>query len=103
VGRRGAKLRALPGALHAQLRFPQKAVARQESQAPSAWPETRHLVIAMFSLIIVYASTLGALNLIHHAIMWRAIINGAVFGCVSVWYFYLKPNVTAFFRELKKR
>jgi len=57
----------------------------------------------MFSLIIVYASTLGALNLIHHAIMWRAIINGAVFGCVSVWYFYLKPNVVGYFRELKDR
>src|SRR5713101_5487475 len=42
-----------------------------------AW--SRHLVIAMFSLIIIYASVLGALNLIHHTIMWRAIINGAVF------------------------
>jgi hypothetical protein len=34
-------------------------------------PWSRHLVIAMFSLIIVYASILGALNLIHHAITWR--------------------------------
>jgi hypothetical protein len=66
-----------------------------------AW--SRHLAIAMFSLIIVYSSTLGALNLIHHAIMWRAIINGAVFGCASAWYFYLKPNVAAYFRELSDR
>jgi hypothetical protein len=69
--------------------------------ARKAW--SRHLVIAMFSLIIVYASILGALNLIHRAIMWRAIINGMLFGCASAWYFYLKPNVAAYFRELKNR
>ena len=66
-------------------------------------PWSRHLVIAMFVLIIVYASILGALNLIHHAIMWRAIINATVFGATSVWYFYFKPNVAAYFRELKNR
>jgi len=65
-------------------------------------PWSRHLVIAMFILIIIYATILGALNLIHHAIMWRAMVNGMVFGCVSVWYFYFKPNVAAYFRELKK-
>jgi hypothetical protein len=66
-------------------------------------PWSRHLVVAMFSLIIIYASILGALNLIHHAIMWRAIINGTAFGFPSAWYFYLKPNVAAYFRELKNR
>jgi hypothetical protein len=64
---------------------------------------SRHLVIAMFVLIVVYASILGALNLIHHAIMWRAIINASVFGGASVWYFYLKPNVAAYFCELTNR
>jgi hypothetical protein len=54
----------------------------------------------MFSLIIVYASILGALTLIHQAIMWRAIINGTLFGGASVWYFYVKPNVVQYFREL---
>ncbi len=58
---------------------------------------SRHLVIAMFVLIVVYASALGVLNLIHHAIMWRAIINASVFGGASVWYFYFKPNVAAYF------
>ena len=48
---------------------------------------SRHLALAMFSLIIVYASILGALNLIHRAIMWRAIVNATVFGAASVWYF----------------
>jgi hypothetical protein len=48
---------------------------------------SRHLVIAMFSLIIVYATIFGALNLIHYAIMWRAIINGTLFGGASAWYF----------------
>ena len=66
-------------------------------------PWSRHVVIAIFVLIIVYATTLGALNLILRAIMWRAIINGTLFGGASVWYFYFKPNVAAHFRELKKR
>jgi hypothetical protein len=61
----------------------------------------RHLVIAMFSLIIVYASILGALNLIQHAVMWRAIINASVFGAAWVWYFYFKPNVAGYSRELR--
>src|SRR5205823_7946670 len=39
---------------------------------------SRNLVIAMFTLIIVYASILGALNLIHHTMMWRAIIEAAI-------------------------
>ncbi len=64
---------------------------------------SRHLVLAIFSLIIFYATTLGALNLIHHVIMWRAIINASIFGGTSIWYFYFKPNVAAYFRELKKR
>jgi hypothetical protein len=63
-----------------------------------AW--SRHVVIAMFGLIVVYATTLGALNLIRHAIMWRA-INGSLFGGTSVWFFYFKPNIVAYFRELK--
>ncbi len=66
-----------------------------------AW--SRHVVIAMFGLIVVYATILGALNLIHHAIMWRAIINGTLFGGASVWYFYFKPNVAKYFREIAKR
>ena len=66
----------------------------------SGKPWSRHLVIVMFTLIIVYASILGALNLIGHTIMWRAIINASVFGAVSVWYFYFKANVAAYFRQL---
>ncbi len=66
-------------------------------------PWSRHLVIAMFVLIVGYASILGALNMIRHAIMWRAIINASVFGGASVRYFYFKPNVAAYFRELKDR
>jgi hypothetical protein len=63
-------------------------------------PWSRHLVIAMFTLIIVYASILGALNLIHHTMMWRAIIDAAIFGGLSAWYFYFKPNVAEYFRQL---
>jgi hypothetical protein len=48
---------------------------------------SRHLVIVMFSLIIVYASILGAIDLIDLAIMWRALISGLVFGGALVWYF----------------
>ncbi len=63
-------------------------------------PWSRHLVIAMFTLIIAYASILGALNLIHHTMMWRAIIDAAIFGGLSAWYFYFKPNVAEYFRQL---
>jgi hypothetical protein len=63
---------------------------------------SRHLVIAIFVLIIVYASALGALNVLNHTIMWRAIANASVFGCAAVWYFYFKPNIAAYFRELAK-
>ncbi len=66
-------------------------------------PWSRHVVIAIFVLIIVYATSLGVLNLIHRAILWRAIINGTLFGGASVWYFYFKPNVAEYFRELAKR
>jgi hypothetical protein len=64
---------------------------------------SRHLVPAIFILIFLYASVLGALNAIDRAIMWRAIFNAIVFGSVSVWYFYLKLNVAAYFRELSRR
>jgi hypothetical protein len=67
--------------------------------AQKSW--SRHLVLAMFGLVILYASILGTLNVIHRAVMWRAIINASVFGGASVLYFYLKPNVAAYFRELK--
>jgi hypothetical protein len=62
---------------------------------------SRHVVLAMFVLIVLYASVLGALNVIHHAIMWRAIFNGTAFGGASAWYFYFKPNVAAYFLGLK--
>src|SRR5437867_6032704 len=58
-------------------------------------PWSRHLVMAIFILIIVYASALGALNMLLHAIMWRAIVHASLFGCVAVWYFYFKRNVAA--------
>ena len=38
-----------------------------------AW--SRHLVMVIFVLIIVYASALGALNVLRHTIMWRAIVT----------------------------
>jgi hypothetical protein len=66
-------------------------------------PWSRHVVIAIFTLIIVYAAMLGTLDLIHRAIMWRALINGVLFGVASMWYFYFKPNVVAYFRALSDR
>jgi hypothetical protein len=64
---------------------------------------SRHAIMAVFILIILYASTLGALNVLRHTIMWRAIINATLFGSAAVWYFYLKPNVAGYFRELARR
>jgi hypothetical protein len=63
-------------------------------------PWSRYVVIAMFALIIVYATIVGTLSLIRHSIMWRALINATVFGCLSCRYFYLKPNVIQYFRML---
>jgi hypothetical protein len=63
-------------------------------------PWSRHFVIAMFTLIIVYASILGALDVIHHAIMWRAIIDAAISGGLSAWYFHFKPNVATYFCDM---
>jgi hypothetical protein len=51
-------------------------------------PWSRHAIIAMFTLIILYASTLGALNVLRTTIMWRAIVNASIFGSAAVWYFY---------------
>jgi hypothetical protein len=69
--------------------------------ARKAW--SRHLVMAIFVLIIVHASALGALNALRHTIMWRAIVNASLFGCASVWYFYFKRNVAEYFRKLGGR
>jgi hypothetical protein len=66
-----------------------------------AW--SRHLVLTMSILILVYAIVTGALHWIRPIIMWRAIINASVLGVVSAWYFYLKPNVADYFRELSDR
>src|SRR4249919_3751381 len=59
-------------------------------RARKAW--SRHLVMAIFVLIIVYASAFGSLNVLRYTIMWRAIVNASFFGCASAWYFYFKPN-----------
>jgi hypothetical protein len=69
--------------------------------ARKAW--SRHLVMAVFVLITVYASALGALNVLPHTIVWRAIVNASLFGCASAWYFYFKRNVAEYFRELGRR
>jgi hypothetical protein len=66
-------------------------------------PWSRHLAIAVFALIILYASTLGAANVLRHTIMWRAIVNASLFGCASAWYFYFKRNIADYFRELGRR
>jgi hypothetical protein len=55
----------------------------------------------MLALIIVYATILGALNLLRHSIMWRALINAAVFGFLSWWYFYLSQMWRSIFGNWK--
>ena len=64
---------------------------------------SRHVVMAIFVLIMVYASALGAVNVLRHTIMWRAIVNASLFGCASAWYFYFKRNVADYFHELGRR
>src|SRR5205823_5878548 len=69
--------------------------------ARKAWSPI--LVMAIFMLLIVYASAFGALNALPHTIMWRAIVNASLFGCASAWYFYFKPNVAEYFHKLGGR
>jgi hypothetical protein len=64
---------------------------------------SRHLVMTVSILIIVYGVAAGALGLILPIVMWRALVNASALGCVSIWYFYFKRNVAAYFRELSKR
>ena len=66
-------------------------------------PWSRHLVMTIFILIIAHASALGSANMLRHTIMWRAIVNASVFGCGAAWYFYFKPNVAGYFRQLVSR
>jgi hypothetical protein len=66
-------------------------------------PWSRHVVMATFVLIIVYASALGALSALRQTIVWRAIANASVSAAVAAWYFYFKANVVAYFRELARR
>jgi hypothetical protein len=66
-------------------------------------PWSRHLIMATFILIIMYMSALGALNVLRHTIMWRAIAHASLFGCAAAWYFYFKRNVAAYFRGLARR
>ena len=59
--------------------------------------------MAIFIFIIVYVSALGALNVLRHTIMWRAIVNASLFGYAAAWYFYFKSNAAAYFRDLASR
>ncbi len=66
-------------------------------------PWSRHVILAIFVSIIAYSSVLGVVNVLRPSIMWRAIFNGSLFGAAAGWYFYFKPNVAAYFRELARR
>ncbi len=66
-------------------------------------PWARRAVMAIPILIVSYAVAIGAPGWIKPVIMWRAVINGSILGCLSVWYFYFKPNVAKYFRELQDR
>ena len=64
-------------------------------------PWSRHCVIALFLFIAIYAAMARALNAIPSRMMWRAFANASLFGALSLWYLYLKPNVAAYFRSRK--
>lgn len=61
---------------------------------------SRHLVITMFLGIAAYAVATRMAGAIPARMMWRAIANAVLFGSVSTWYFYFKPNVSSYFREM---
>ncbi len=62
---------------------------------------SRHCAMLVWIVIIAYAIAEGAMKLVPRQIMWRAIIQASLFGCVSGWYLHATRNVAEYFRSLR--
>ncbi len=63
-------------------------------------PWSRHLVLALWATIAVGALASGLSGDIPRDVMWRALAEPVALTFVCAWYFYGKPNVVKYFREI---
>ncbi len=66
-----------------------------------AW--SRHVVLMHWAAVGGYGLILLGLDAVETALAVRVAAQGFVGGAFSVWYFYRKPNVVAYFQSLQKR
>lgn len=65
-----------------------------------AW--SRHLVLLLWVSIAVAALVSGLSGDIPRAVLWRALAEPAALTLLCGWYFYAKPNVVEYFREISE-
>lgn len=63
---------------------------------------SRRVVMGLWGIVAGYGLVAGLLGMVPRATMWRAVIEAAILGAVSAWYFYLKPNVVEYFRQMQE-
>ncbi len=68
----------------------------------TAKPWSRRVVMVLWAVVAGYGLAAGLLGIVPRAIMWRAVIEAAIFGGICAWYFYVKPNVVAYFRQIQE-
>ena len=66
-------------------------------------PWSRHLALAHWAVVGLYALLLGLSGQLPRYLMWRALIETGVLGAFALWYFYAKRNVVEYFRALRAR
>lgn len=64
---------------------------------------SRGMVIILWISVLAYNVVAGVLGAVPNFEAWRAIGFCLVVGASSVWYFYFKRNVVAYFELLVKR
>ena len=61
---------------------------------------SRELAILLWVALLVYNAAIGLLGAVPTFEAWRAMTFCLVLGGVSVWYFYFKPNVVAYYESI---
>lgn len=64
-------------------------------------PWSRHVVLLHWAAVGCYGLILLGLDAVETAVAVRVAAQGFVAGAFSVWYFYRKRNVVAYFKSLR--
>ena len=64
------------------------------------WSWSRELTILLWAALLVYNAAIGLLGAVPEFEAWRAMTFCLVLGGASIWYFYFKPNVVAYYQSL---